>query len=446
MLSKKSRKTLALTLGLATLANILPTIVMPMSAYADSGAPILTIKCMTQRTTDSGMMLTWEKATDSKTPQNKLRYYLYQGENNDYGSSISDWEKNGKLLNEGGTLDSSKWNLTGLNANSNYTFMLVVEDEDGNKTAYEREGTNIKSEIKDVVSSESKTVVNSNSGAPILGQHKSMNEIDEDKFVWEKATDDKTPQNKLRYYLYQAEDNNYGTNISDWEKNAKLLNEGGTLDFSEWKITGLKDDSAYAFMLVVEDEDGNKTAYERALIDIKSVTKDVGDKEKFANAKAKALEFMSTYNFTPNMSWGDFTNALEKELSAYGITGVGDSGAMVDKNTGVVTASIFLYMDYGERYIFPFTKQISDGNSRTANATWNQNSDGNWKLTINGQAAVGWQQVGGKWYYLNQSGIMQTGWFKDTNGNWYCLNSNGEMACNETVDGYYVNADGVWVG
>jgi len=61
MLSKKSRKTLVLTLVLTTLANVLPTIVIPMSAYADSGAPILTIKCMTQRTTDSGMMLTWEK-------------------------------------------------------------------------------------------------------------------------------------------------------------------------------------------------------------------------------------------------------------------------------------------------------------------------------------------------------------------------------------------------
>ena len=321
MLSKKSRKTLALTLGLSILANVLPTVVMPKIAYANSGSPILGKKSITLSYTDSGEVL-----------------------------------------------------------------------------------------------------------------------------LWEKATDDKTPQNKLRYYLYKEEDNNYGTSISNWEKNATLINEGGTLDFSEWKMNGLKDDSVYGFMLVVEDEDGNKTAYQIEGRDIVAVTKDVGDKEKFAKAKAKALEFMSTYKFTTNMYWPDFTNALGKELSAYGITGVGDSGASVDKNTGVVTASIFLYMDKGERYIFPFSGKASDVNSVAQNnSQWNQNADKTWKLIINGQAAIGWQKVDSKWYYLNQSGIMQTGWFKDTNGKWYFLKSDGSMALNENVGGYYINANGVWV-
>ena len=322
MLSKKSRKTLALTLGLSIVANVLPTVVMPKIAYADSGAPTLGEKHMTQSDTDSGMMLTWQKATDNKTPQNKLRYYLYQSENKNYGDN----------------------------------------------------------------------------------------------------------------------------NVSDWEKNAKLLNEGGTLDLSEWKLTGLKDDSTYNFKIIVEDEDGNKTEYGSERRDIRSVTKDVGDKEKFAKAKAKALEFMSTYKFTTNMYWPDFTNALGKELSAYGITGVGDSGASVDKNTGVVTASIFLYMDKGERYIFPFSGKASDVNNVAQNnSQWNQNADKTWKLIINGQAAIGWKQVDSKWYYLNQSGIMQTGWFKDTDGKWYFLKSDGAMALNENVGGYYINANGVWV-
>ena len=72
--------------------------------------------------------------------------------------------------------------------------------------------------------------------------------------------------------MYRAENSNYGTNISDWEKSAKLLNSGGTLDLGEWNAKGLRDDSTYAFMLVVEDADGNKTAYERALRDIVAVT------------------------------------------------------------------------------------------------------------------------------------------------------------------------------
>lgn len=39
---------------------------------------------------------------------------------------------------------------------------------------------------------------------------------------------------------------------------------------------------------------------------------------------------------------------------------------------------------------------------------------------------------------------MKTGWFKDIDGKWYCLNSNGSMAVNSTIDGYYVDASGIW--
>ena len=45
---------------------------------------------------------------------------------------------------------------------------------------------------------------------------------------------------------------------------------------------------------------------------------------------------------------------------------------------------------------------------------------------INGQVQTGWQQIDGKWYYLNEDGWM----LKDTN----------------TPDGYHVDANGVWDG
>jgi len=455
VISKKLKKKLVLTLGITTLTSVLPSVIMPSSAYADSGAPVIGKKLLTWMDMGSGIKLTWEKAKDDKTPQNKLRYYLYEAENQDYGSSISMWETNAKLLNNSGTLDISQWNVTGLKKNSVYTYMVVVEDEDGNKAAYELECPNIKAlsnnaAVNNVVSSTvvSKTVVNSNSGSPILGNRLIL-QSDSDYgqiLSWGKATDDKTPQNQLRYYLYRAENENYGTNINDWETNAKLLNPGGTLDLGEWNATGLRDDSTYAFMLVVEDKDGNKTAYERGLRDIKEVINDVGDIQKFADAKAKALEFISTYNFTSNMSWHDFTSALKNELSGYGIIAIGDSGASVDKNTGFVSATVFLSKDYGERYIFPFTAQASDIQNTDGDVTWNQNTDGTWNLIKYGKVVTGWQRVGGKWYYLNQNGIMQTGWFNGPDGNWYCFKSGGEMARNETIDGYYVNSKGVWIG
>ena len=464
MISKKLKKKLVLTLGLTTLTNVLPTVIMPLSAYADSGVPVIGKKLLTWMDMGSSIKLTWEKAKDDKTPQNKLRYYLYEAENQNYGSSIGKWETNAKLLNNSGTLDISEWNVTGLKKSSVYTYMLVVEDEDGNKAAYELESPNIKAVSNNVAGNNvennivnnnvvsstvvSNTVVNSNSGSPILGK-RTILQSDSDygeMLSWQKATDDKTPQNQLRYYLYRAENSNYGTNISDWEKSAKLLNSGGTLDLGEWNATGLRDDSTYAFMLVVEDEDGNKTAYERAIRDLIAASNDVGDVQKFASAKAKALEFISTYNFKSNMSWGEFNKALQYELSGYGILYVGDSYASVDKKTGFVSATVFLSKDYGERYIFPFTAQASDIQNTDGDFTWNQNSDGTWNLSKYGKAITGWQQVGGKWYYLNPDRRMQTGWFNAQDGNWYCFKDSGEMASNETINGYYFNSKGVWIG
>ncbi len=65
-------------------------------------------------------------------------------------------------------------------------------------------------------------------------------------------------------------------------------------------------------------------------------------------------------------------------------------------------------------------------------------------LNKSGAMATGWQQVGGKWYYLNSNGAMQTGWLKDGN-NWYYLKSNGSMATGWIKDGgkwYYLKSSG----
>ncbi|MGE9893379.1 hypothetical protein ACQRAF_14085, partial [Lachnospiraceae bacterium SGI.240] len=34
--------------------------------------------------------------------------------------------------------------------------------------------------------------------------------------------------------------------------------------------------------------------------------------------------------------------------------------------------------------------------------------------------AIGWEKIGGDWYYLNSSGAMQTGWLQ-LGSTWYYL-------------------------
>ena len=45
---------------------------------------------------------------------------------------------------------------------------------------------------------------------------------------------------------------------------------------------------------------------------------------------------------------------------------------------------------------------------------------------INGQVQTGWQQIDGKWYYLNEQGAPQIGWVKDGEKQYFCTAS-GEM-------------------
>lgn len=91
---------------------------------------------------------------------------------------------------------------------------------------------------------------------------------------------------------------------------------------------------------------------------------------------------------------------------------------------------------------------------------------GDWYYFSGGEAAPGWLQYDGNWYYIDNCGRMVTGWFKDSKGDWYYLKSDGTMATgwveydddgywyycypggsmakDTMVDGYYVNDHGQW--
>lgn len=110
---------------------------------------------------------------------------------------------------------------------------------------------------------------------------------------------------------------------------------------------------------------------------------------------------------------------------------------------------------------------------------------GVWTFYVKGEAVTGWNKIDNVWYYMNDKGVMQTGWvkvdgawyylkdwggmatgwaqvkgtwyfldasgkcvmntWKEINGKWYYFNASGAMAVNTTINGYKVDANGVWV-
>ena len=59
-------------------------------------------------------------------------------------------------------------------------------------------------------------------------------------------------------------------------------------------------------------------------------------------------------------------------------------------------------------------------------------------------AANAWVQSGGYWYYLTGSGEMATACWIEWKGDWYYLYSSGIMATNTTIDGCYIDSNGIW--
>ena len=74
-----------------------------------------------------------------------------------------------------------------------------------------------------------------------------------------------------------------------------------------------------------------------------------------------------------------------------------------------------------------------------------QQVEGKWYyLNADGEKQTGWQQVDGKWYYMNANGVMQTGW-QQIGGEWYYMNGSGAMLTGWQQIGdewYYMNGSG----
>lgn len=90
--------------------------------------------------------------------------------------------------------------------------------------------------------------------------------------------------------------------------------------------------------------------------------------------------------------------------------------------------------------------QYNDAIGQTLKSTWyyDRNLDKTYYLQADGNMATDWLKLDDKWYYLGADGAKKTGW-QLLNGSWYYLDSQGVMACNTTISGYKLGANGAWI-
>ena len=92
------------------------------------------------------------------------------------------------------------------------------------------------------------------------------------------------------------------------------------------------------------------------------------------------------------------------------------------------------------------SKAQNDSQYNTEKKGWIQKDNSWYYFNESGNMETGWfKDSNSKWYYLNQDGTMKKGWLEDSDSKWYFLKDSGEMANSEYIDGYWLNENGQWV-
>ena len=103
--------------------------------YIDVISPTITDSTITtSNITSTGLILAWNKASDTVSAQNTLQYLVYRSGTNNI-DTVANIESNGIPIGAYET-DIATLNVTGLAANTAYYFNIIVKDQNGNKTAY----------------------------------------------------------------------------------------------------------------------------------------------------------------------------------------------------------------------------------------------------------------------------------------------------------------------
>ena len=178
--------------------------------------------------TANSIALSWTKGSDNITPQNKLRYKV--------------WWKNVSSGNTGSSsmmTDITSYTFSGLYPNTEYEISMMVYDQVGNGSLYNRKTVKTKAEA--------------DTQAPTAGTFTvgtvTANSI---ALSWTKGTDNVTPENKLMYVVGWTD-----TPSGEWDW--KFSHERPfPIDMTSYTITGLKPDTEYRVDVTVYDEAYNR--------------------------------------------------------------------------------------------------------------------------------------------------------------------------------------------
>lgn len=215
---------------------------------ADETAPSVSNKALTaSNASTSSIDISWNAASDNSAAANTLLYLVYYSTTADL-DSVSDIETNGTAFGTYATGITSK-SVTGLTANTAYTFNVIVKDPSGNKALY-------------TATSES-TLNDADETAPNIGADITFSNLSAIgvKVNWGVASDDESAESALQYKLVRASTSAAIDTVSEADAiTGSDLIMNWTANTTTKYAFEPSDGTSY-FAVLVKDEAGNKALY-----------------------------------------------------------------------------------------------------------------------------------------------------------------------------------------
>lgn len=200
---------------------------------------------------DSGFVVSWNKASDDYSAQNRLRYEVRVSTQNNIGTV--DTFKNGNIVAPFAT-DINSATVAGLQPATQYYVNVMVMDVAGNKAVYQTQ-----------------TVI---TGADTAGPTPLLNMLvfsqigkQSMRVSWSKATDNSTFREDIEYALYMSTQGATRVSTVNQMESTATLVQDYLADTDYAIVTDLVPGIRYYFNVVAKDKFGNKTAYAGSFAD-----------------------------------------------------------------------------------------------------------------------------------------------------------------------------------
>lgn len=239
------------------------------------------------------------------------------------------------------------------------------------------------------------------------------------------------------YDSKNASDNDYSLEY-EVVVEREVNDEGNIIDTESPEddaITLKEYDDIYLNRLVLFDPNNNKINFS---FDKTQSIYNINVDENMSYINVKAVPEQQSYKLLINDKTLDPSDDKDTRLVS------------LDKGKNIIKIRIISSShEYREYYLVVTrgnsTSTASNNTSPAVNQSpQNAQAGGFWQYRkADGTIAVGWTLIENNWYYFDSTGEMKTGWLQTTPGKWYYLNESGVMVKDTVIDGYKIGSDGV---